>query len=178
MTAWFSGYHLEQLPAFCFQLLQVPLDASTLLKEVFLFFKRAFMGVSLSFCPCVSGCGCFMAPSDSHKRCLTCLGFQHTEAAFVDDWIRGHTPLANTTSCGAVLSSGSHHLIRGSGPLLPSHRRCLSSLSLLITEGTPLWPPPLLLGHSSSLHLSCSEEMAAGRQHSPFLPLPNLPSTR
>ncbi len=34
---------------------------------------------------CVSGCGRFLASSDGHDRCISCLGFQHAEAALVDD---------------------------------------------------------------------------------------------
>ncbi len=38
----------------------------------------------MSYHPCVSGCGRFLAPQDGHNRCLTCLGIQHAEEAFVD----------------------------------------------------------------------------------------------
>ena len=38
----------------------------------------------MSFRPCVSGCGRYIAPRDGHDRCVTCLGFQHAETAFVD----------------------------------------------------------------------------------------------
>ncbi len=34
---------------------------------------------------CVSGCGRFLASSDGHDRCPSCLGYQHAEAAFVDE---------------------------------------------------------------------------------------------
>ncbi len=34
---------------------------------------------------CVSGCGRFLASSDGHDRCPSCLGFQHAEAALVDE---------------------------------------------------------------------------------------------
>ncbi len=33
---------------------------------------------------CVSGCGRFLASSDGHDRCLSCLGYQHAESALVD----------------------------------------------------------------------------------------------
>lgn len=33
----------------------------------------------------VSGCGHYLAPSDSHDYCLTCLGYKHAEAAFIDE---------------------------------------------------------------------------------------------
>ncbi|XP_073678289.1 uncharacterized protein [Garra rufa] len=39
----------------------------------------------MPFSPCVSGCGRFLAPGDGHAHCLTCLGLQHAEAAFVDE---------------------------------------------------------------------------------------------
>ncbi len=35
--------------------------------------------------PCVSGCGRYLAPGDGHDRCLSCLGIEHAEAAFVDE---------------------------------------------------------------------------------------------
>ncbi len=38
----------------------------------------------MSYHPCISGCGRFLAPEDGHNRCLACLGIQHTEEAFVD----------------------------------------------------------------------------------------------
>ncbi len=38
----------------------------------------------MSYHPCVSGCGRSLAPQDGHDRCLTCLGIQHAEEAFVD----------------------------------------------------------------------------------------------
>lgn len=34
--------------------------------------------------PCVSECGCFLASSDGHDHCLTCLGQKHAEKVFVD----------------------------------------------------------------------------------------------
>ncbi len=34
---------------------------------------------------CVSGCGHFLASSDGHDRCLSCLGYQHAESALVDE---------------------------------------------------------------------------------------------
>ncbi len=45
------------------------------------------MGVFLKMASrsCVSGCGRFLASSDGHNRCVSCLGFQHAEAALVDD---------------------------------------------------------------------------------------------
>ncbi len=43
---------------------------------------RVFL--KMSYHPCVSGCGRFLAPQDGHDRCLMCLGIQHAEEAFVD----------------------------------------------------------------------------------------------
>ncbi len=39
----------------------------------------------MSFRPCPSGCGRFLSADDGHDHCLKCLGFQHTEDAFMDD---------------------------------------------------------------------------------------------
>ncbi|XP_051759449.1 uncharacterized protein LOC127517607 [Ctenopharyngodon idella] len=38
----------------------------------------------MSFRLCVTGCGRSLVPPDGHNHCITCLGVQHTEAAFVD----------------------------------------------------------------------------------------------
>ncbi|KAL0149369.1 hypothetical protein M9458_055407, partial [Cirrhinus mrigala] len=38
----------------------------------------------MSLRPCASLCGSFLASLDGHDRCLTCLGREHTEAAFTD----------------------------------------------------------------------------------------------
>ncbi|KAI2665879.1 Transposon Ty3-G Gag-Pol polyprotein [Labeo rohita] len=38
----------------------------------------------MAFRPCVTGCGSFLTSVDGHERCLTCLGREHAEAAFVD----------------------------------------------------------------------------------------------
>ncbi len=50
----------------------------------------------MSYHPCVSGCGCFLAPQDGHDRCLTCLGIQHAKEAFVD---------GSCSSCGDMTIS-------------------------------------------------------------------------
>ncbi|CAM4464261.1 unnamed protein product [Leuciscus chuanchicus] len=39
---------------------------------------------TMSFRLCVSGCRRSLAPADGHSSCLSCLGIQHAEAAFVD----------------------------------------------------------------------------------------------
>ncbi len=50
----------------------------------------------MSYHPCVSGCGRFLSPQDGHDRCLTCLGIQHAEEAFVD---------GSCSSCGDMTIS-------------------------------------------------------------------------
>ncbi len=54
--------------------------AKTSLKE---FYGRVFS--KMPFRPCISGCGRYLAPGDGHDRCLSCLGIEHAEAAFVDE---------------------------------------------------------------------------------------------
>ncbi len=39
--------------------------------------------------PCVSGCGRYLALGYGHDHCLSCLGIEHAEVAFVDDDRRG-----------------------------------------------------------------------------------------
>ncbi len=48
--------------------------------------KRAFISSFLikSYHPCISVCGRYLAPQDGHDYCLTCLGIQNAEEAFVD----------------------------------------------------------------------------------------------
>ncbi len=41
--------------------------------------------LKMASCSCVSGCGRFLASSDGHDRCPSCLGYQHAEAALVDE---------------------------------------------------------------------------------------------
>ncbi len=50
----------------------------------------------MSYHPCVSGCGRFLSPQDGHDHCLTCLGIQHAEGAFVD---------GSCSSCGDMTIS-------------------------------------------------------------------------
>ncbi len=52
---------------------------------------------------CVSGCGRFLAPQDGHDRCLTWLGIQHAEEAFVD---------GACSSCGHMIISELHKRLR------------------------------------------------------------------
>ncbi len=62
-----------------------PLRASALKEQISL---KEYMGdrvfLKMSYHPCVSGCGRSLAPQDGHDHCLTCLGIQHAEEAFVD----------------------------------------------------------------------------------------------
>ncbi len=53
----------------------------------------------MSYHPCISGCGHFLAPQDSHDRCIMCRGIQHTEEAFVD---------GACSSCGDMTISELH----------------------------------------------------------------------
>ncbi len=39
----------------------------------------------MPFCPCVSGCGRYLAPGYGHDCCLSCLGVKHAEVAFVEE---------------------------------------------------------------------------------------------
>ncbi len=62
-----------------------PLRASALKEQISL---KEYTGdrvfLKMSYHPCVSGCGRSLAPQDGHDHCLTCLGIQHAEEAFVD----------------------------------------------------------------------------------------------
>ncbi len=62
---------------------------------------RVFL--KMSYHPCVSGCGRFLAPQDGHDRCLTCLGIQHAEEAFVD---------SSCSSCGDMTISELRNRLR------------------------------------------------------------------
>ncbi len=70
----------------------VPLCASALLKEQISLKEQTRVWfcvfLKMSFHPCVSGCSRFLAPDDGHNRCITCLGIEHAEAAFVDESCR------------------------------------------------------------------------------------------
>ncbi len=57
----------------------------------------------MSYHPCVSGCGRFLVPQDGHDRCLTCLGIQHAEEAFVD---------GSCSSCGDMTISELRNRLR------------------------------------------------------------------
>ncbi len=68
----------------------------------------------MSYHPCVSGCGRFLAPQDSHDRCLTCLGIQHVEEAFVDGSCSSCgdmtiSELRNSPSASAAIWRSSRH---------------------------------------------------------------------
>ncbi len=57
----------------------------------------------MSYHPCVSGCGRSLAPQDGHDHCLTCLGIQHAEEAFVD---------GSCSSCGDMTISELRNRLR------------------------------------------------------------------
>ncbi len=68
----------------------------------------------MSYHPCVSGCGRSLVPQDGHDHCLTCLGIQHAEEAFVD---------GSCSSCGDMTISELRNRLRcvkhGGVPLPP-----------------------------------------------------------
>ncbi len=55
--------------------------------------------VKMTYHPCVSGCGRSLAPQDGHDRCLTCLGIQQAEEAFVDGSCSSCGELHNRLCC-------------------------------------------------------------------------------
>ncbi len=59
--------------------------------------------LKMSYHQCVSGCGRSLAPQDGHDRCLTCLGIQHAEEAFVD---------GSCSSCGDMTISELRNRLR------------------------------------------------------------------
>ncbi len=75
-----------------------PLRASALKEQISL---KEYTGdcvfLKMSYHPCVSGCGRSLAPQDGHDHCLTCLGIQHAEEAFVD---------GSCSSCGDMTAGG------------------------------------------------------------------------
>ncbi len=75
--------------------------------------------VKMSYHPCVSGCGRSLAPQDGHDHCLTCLGIQHAEEAFVD---------GSCSSCGDMTISELRNRLRcvkHGGVPLPLPRSCV-----------------------------------------------------
>ncbi len=81
-----------------------PLRASALKERISL---KEYTGdrvfLKMSYHPCVSGCGRSLAPQDGHDRCLTCLGIQHAEEAFVD---------GSCSSCGDMTISELRNRLR------------------------------------------------------------------
>ncbi len=81
-----------------------PLRASALKEHISL---KAYTGdrvfLKMSYHPCVSGCGRSLAPQDGHDHCLTCLGIQHAEEAFVD---------VSCSSCGDMTISELRNRLR------------------------------------------------------------------
>ncbi len=81
-----------------------PLRASALKEQISLkeyTSDRVFL--KMSYHPCVSGCGRSLAPQDGHDHCLTCLGIQHAEEAFVD---------GSCSSCGDMTISELRNRLR------------------------------------------------------------------
>ncbi len=81
-----------------------PLRASALKEQISL---KEYTGdrvfLKMSYHPCVSGCGRSLAPQDGHDHCLTCLGIQHAEDAFVD---------GSCSSCGDMTISELRNRLR------------------------------------------------------------------
>ncbi len=81
-----------------------PLLASALKEQISL---KEYTGdrvfLKMSYHSCVSGCGRPLAPQDGHDHCLTCLGFQHAEEAFVD---------GSCSSCGDMTISELRNRLR------------------------------------------------------------------
>ncbi len=88
---------------------------------------------------CVFGCGRFLASSDGHERCVSCLGYQHADAALVDE-----------SCCGPDASSSNEGVSPSPCPFLvpPSLQRgCISPNSygdLRITVRVPQWPAAVI----------------------------------
>ncbi len=77
-----------------------PLRASALKEHISL---KEYTGDRVFLKMCVSGCGRSLAPQDGHERCLTCLGIQHAEEAFVD---------GSCSSCGDMTISELRNRLR------------------------------------------------------------------
>ncbi len=71
--------------------------------ETYYSFFLNYFSIYHSIYPCVSGCGRSLAPQDGHGRCLTCLGIQHAEEAFVD---------GSCSSCGDMTISELRNRLR------------------------------------------------------------------
>ncbi len=123
----------------------------------------------MAFRSCVSGCGRFLASSDGHDRCPSCLGYQHAEAALVDESCshcgnmtiamlqsrcllakRGGIPLAlpRSSSSGFRRATSAH----GQGDLRITVRASLSSTSPWASHSS-----------SASHHLAFPGELAGLR---------------
>ncbi len=77
------------------------------LQHIRAYFSKEYTGdrvfLKMSYHPCVSGCGRSLAPQDGHDHCLTCLGIQHAEEAFVD---------GSCSSCGDMTISELRNRLR------------------------------------------------------------------
>ncbi len=106
---------------------------------------------------CVSGCGRFLASSDGHGRCVSCLGYQHTESALVDE-----------SCCGPDASSSNEGVSHSPCPFLVPPRLCSEGISpngygdLRITVRASPSSASLRASHSSSTshHLVFLDEFA------------------
>ncbi len=107
---------------------------------------------------CVSGCVRFLASSDGHDRCPSCLGYQHAEAALVDESCshcgnmtiamlcsRYLLALPRSSSSGFRKATSAH----GQGDLRITVRASLSSTS-----------PQASHSSSASHHLEFPDELA------------------
>ncbi len=120
----------------------------------------------MASCSCVPGCGHFLASYDGHDRCPSCLGYQHAEAALVNESCshcgnmttamlrfryllakRGCIPLAmpHSSSCGSRRATSAH----GQGDMRITVRASPSSASLWASHSS-----------SASHHLVFPDELA------------------
>ncbi len=115
---------------------------------------------------CVSGCGRFLASSDGHDHCPSCLGYQHAEAALVDE---------SCSHCGnmTIAMLHSRYLLakRGGIPLtLPrssssGFRRATSAhgqgdLRITVRASPSSTSPRASHSSSASHHLAFPDELA------------------
>ncbi len=99
----------------------------------------------MPFRPCVSGCGRYLAPGDGHDRCLSCLGIEHAEVAFVDESCShcgGMTVAELQTSSATCKGAGYLCLCRDLGfPLVAARGVLLRAVAGLVSRwqwGIPL----------------------------------------
>ncbi len=133
---------------------------------------------------CVSGCGRSLASSDGHERCVSCLGYQHAEAALVDESCshcgnmniamlrsryllvkRGGIPLAMPRSSSSVSQQRGATSAHGQGDLRITVRASPSSASPRASHSSStshhLVFPDEFAGSSDRAGLSISSEAPA-----------------